>query len=342
MITPYVPYPPASGGQIRTLNLLKHLHKTHYVTLVALSKNPHDQTYIDNLREFCDEVHICERPAKPWQIKNILKWIVSTKPFLVVRNYSPQARRTVEELLNNDEYDVIHCETFYVMPHVPATDVPILLVEQTIELEVYKHFVDSRPFWMRPFLNIDIAKLRYWEAFYWRKAELVATVSEEDKQRVTFLEPSIIPIIVPNGAGADMLIEKLPTKTTKDPVLLFQGNFSWLQNIEAALYLINNIVPELIKTYPNMTLKIAGQQASKVPAHPNVQIIEIANDDVKTVKDLYLSSTLFFSSYFRTWWNEAENPSGHGVRFTSHFDHNWRHGTGCSKQHACLVGQYTN
>lgn len=298
MITPYVPYPPASGGQIRTLNLLKHLHKKHYVTLVALSKNKKDLEYIESLQEYCDEVHICERPAKPWQFKNIISWFLSTKPFLVVRNYSPQARKKIEDLLQHDDYDVIHCETFYVMQHVPPTDIPILLVEQTIELEVYKHFVDAKPWWLRSLLNLDIMKLRYWEAAYWRKAQLVATVSEDDRQRVMQIEPRIDPIVVPNGAGEDMVMDALPHKALTKPTLLFQGNFSWLQNSEAAQYLIDRIVPSLIEKHPNMRLRIAGQHANKIAPHQHVEIVEIANDDIETVRNLYLESTIFLAPIF--------------------------------------------
>ena len=39
MLTPYLPYPPASGGQIRTLNLLKYLRAKNEITLIALYKN---------------------------------------------------------------------------------------------------------------------------------------------------------------------------------------------------------------------------------------------------------------------------------------------------------------
>ncbi len=299
MITPYVPYPPASGGQIRTLNLLKHLHKHHYVALIALSKNDKDLEYIPKLKEFCDEVYICKRPEKPWQVKNILKWLVSTKPFLVVRNYSSDARKTIEELLAYETFDVIHCETFYVMPHIPEkTSTPTLLVDQTIELEVYKHFVDAQPWFMRPFLNIDIAKLRYWEPEYWKRASLVATVSQQDKQAVKTIAPSIKPVVIPNGAGEDMIIDSLPQKGADGQTLLFQGNFSWLQNVEAAHYLIENIVPPLVKKHPHVKLLIAGQRASIIKSHKHVEVIEIANEDIELVKKLYRTSSIFLAPIF--------------------------------------------
>jgi len=298
MITPYVPYPPASGGQIRTLNLLKYLHKKHYVVLVALSKNSSDNVFFTNLKEYCDEVYICRRPEKPWQIKNILRWLISSKPFLVVRNYSHEAAEAISELLKNDTFDVIHCETFYVMPHIPKTNTPTFLVDQTIELEVYKHYVDSQPWFIRPFLNIDIAKLRFWEPEYWKRASLVATVSEQDQQMVKAIAPNINPIVVPNGAGEDIRLKTLPKKKLNHPILLFQGNFSWLQNVEAAKYLIDKIVPPLLQKHPNITLKIAGQKASVIQKAPGVEIVEIENQDIETVKKLYRTSSLFLAPIF--------------------------------------------
>ena len=44
MVTPYVPYPPSSGGQIRTFNLLKHLSQSNEITLVALYKNDEEKS----------------------------------------------------------------------------------------------------------------------------------------------------------------------------------------------------------------------------------------------------------------------------------------------------------
>lgn len=298
MVTPYVPYPPASGGQIRTYNLLKYLSKKHQITLVALSKDDRDSKYVPALKKYCREIYICKKPEKPWQLKNILKSGFSTQPFLIVRNYSTEARETITNLLKKETFDVIHTETFYVMPHVPATRTPIVLVEQTVEFQVYKHFVDSLPLILRPALYIDIAKLRYWEAYYWRKASLMATVSEADRSIVKQQENDLDPIVVPNGAGEDMIMEQLPAKKSDKQELLFQGNFSWLQNVEAANYLIEKIIPRLKVEFPNIKLTIAGQLASKIRKTEYATIIDIPPSDIETVKKLYRESSLFLAPIF--------------------------------------------
>lgn len=89
MLTPYLPYPDSSGGQIRTQNLLKHLRKDHDITLFSLIKYPKEEQYVPVLEnDFCKKVHVFYRPQKPWMLSNILRTGFSLYPFLVIRNYS--------------------------------------------------------------------------------------------------------------------------------------------------------------------------------------------------------------------------------------------------------------
>lgn len=301
MLTPYLPYPPASGGQIRTLYLLKYLAQNHSITLVSLYKDEAEKEYAKHLESYCDAIHLCKRPKKPWQPTNILKAVFSDLPFLIVRNYSHEAVEKIQELLATENFDVIHAETFYIMPHIPQTDVPVLLVEQTIEYKVYQHFIASLPALIRLPLNLDIFKLKNWEKHYWEKADLVATVSESDKQEIQHIVPSIEPEIIPNGAGDEMFVSTLPTKKTDKPQLLFLGNFFWLQNVEAAQYLINEVFPKLHERLPNLELIIAGQNVSEKltqNAHPNIVFCNLEAADEQTVKDLYHSATVFIAPIF--------------------------------------------
>ncbi|CAN5181401.1 glycosyltransferase family 4 protein [soil metagenome] len=300
MLTPYLPYPPASGGQIRTLYLLKYLAKRHDITLVALYKSENEKKYAKYLAPYCKRVYLCKRATRPWQPGNIIKAVTSLLPFLVVRNFSKEAEATVTKLLKEEHFDVIHAETFYIMPHIPKTDTPILLVEQTIEFKVYQHFISSLPFFIRYPLSIDIYKLKYWEKYFWKKADLVATVSESDKEEINKLLPEINPVIIPNGAGDEMFVDTLQEPDVKDPILLFVGNFFWLQNVEAAIYLLEKIFPKVLEKFPKMRLVIAGQNSNKMKriATKNVSIVNLAPNDGEKVKDLYHTATLFIAPIF--------------------------------------------
>jgi len=302
MVTPYVPYPPSSGGQVRTINLLKHLSQKNEITLVSLYKNEEEKKYENYLIRYCKKIYLCQRPEKPWTIKNIVKTIFSSSPFLVVRNYSDRAKEIITSLLQKENFDVIHAETFYVMPHIPQTKIPIVLVEQTIEYNVYKHFVNSLPFYLRVLLyfDIDIVKLKYWERYYWKKADIVVAVSSPDEKTIKKEESKIKTSIIPNCVGDEMIVSRLEKKSFKKPIIFFQGNFYWLQNVEAAKFLIEKIYPLLVKKNRSISLIIAGQNAKKIGKikERNIQIIDILSDDTQVVKKLFSQATLFISPIF--------------------------------------------
>ncbi len=301
MITPYVPFPPSSGGQIRTLNLLKYLSLKNKITLVCLYKFDEEKKYLRHLQPYCHKIYFCRRPEKPWTMKTLIKAIFSLNPFLIVRNFSQEAKNILETLFRQEKFDVIHVETFYVMPHLPKVKTPILLVEQTIEYKVYQHFVKSLPVFFQPFFFLDTIKLKYWERYYWTKASLVAAVSQSDKKLIMSLQPKIKPVIIPNGAGDEMIAKNLAPRNLKEPIFLFQGNFLWLQNTEAALILYKQIFPLLKKELKNFKLIIAGQNAQKklpFKKDNSAEIIDILPNNNDYVQKLYQQATLFIAPIF--------------------------------------------
>lgn len=287
MLTPYLPYPDSSGGQIRTQNLLKHLKDKHDITLFSLIKSEKEKQYIPILeKNFCKKVKVFFRPEKPWMIKNILRTGFSLYPFLVVRNFSPEAKEAITEELKSGDYDLIHAETFYAMPHIPKTDLPVVLVDQTIEYKVYEHYVkNTAPWFLRPLFRIDVAKLKYWERYYWRLASKVVVVSEKDKEEILSVEPNLDVDIVPNGVNLD-LFKKKTTWSSKNPTILFVGNFTWLQNTEAAEILIDKIFPLVLKKVPDARISIVGQhqpESLMLKAAENITIRDLAEDDFEGI-----------------------------------------------------------
>jgi len=299
MLTPYLPYPPSSGGQVRSYNLIKNLAQDHQITLFSLIKDNNELKYIKELEKFCRKVKVFKRPGEPWTLRNILRTGFGLYPFLVIRNLVPKEKEAVEKELNQNDYDLIHAETFYVMPHIPKTKVPILLVEQTIEYQVYQHYVQSKSFWLlKQLLNIDVAKIRFWETKFWQKANKVVAVSESDKKKMQSLVKGLDVDVVPNGAGEDLVSLWQKNKKIDKIIVLFQANFLWLQNTEAAIDLVKNIFPLIKKKLPQAVCRIVGQEAYKKLASikgKSIEIIDLSNDDIEGVKKAYHQATVFLA-----------------------------------------------
>jgi glycosyltransferase involved in cell wall biosynthesis len=299
MLTPYLPYPPSSGGQVRSYNLIKNLAKEHQITLFSLIKYDEEKRYIKDLKKYCQEICVFKRPEKPWTLRNILRTVFGFYPFLVIRNLSSGEKIAVEKKLKETSYDLIHAETFYVMPHLPQTDIPIALTDQTIEYQVYQHFVNNFKFLpLKPFLYFDVLKLKFWETRFWKMADKVIAVSQSDKQKMKSLVPGLRVEVIPNGAGEDLLSIYKIRKEEKKIYILFQANFLWLQNIEAVSRLVKKVFPLIRKTFPQAICQIVGQKAKeklKGLEREGVEIIDLANDDIEGVKRAYQRASIFLA-----------------------------------------------
>lgn len=259
MLTSYLPYPLFSGGQIRTYNLLKNLAKNHQITLFSFIRQSTETQYIEKLQPFCYKVKVFKRrPA--WNWRNILLAGLTPFPFVMISTYlSKSVRQAIAQELKGDKYDLIHAEPFYMMPNIPKTKIPILLVEQTIEYLVYQKFVEKfKLFFLRPFMYLDVFKLKLWEEYYWRQASWLVAMSIEDKRIMSKATRSDNIDIVANGVDIDFF-KQAKAKKPQKPTILFVGNFKWLPNKDAAKFLTLKIWPLIKKQIPHSQLWIVGK-----------------------------------------------------------------------------------
>ena len=296
MLTPYLPYPLLTGGQTRSYNLIKRLSQLgHKITLFCLVKDDKERRYVSELEKFCKEIQVFNRPKKPWTINNILKTGFSFYPFLVIRNWASKEKKAIKRKLENEKFDLIHAETFYVMPHIPKTAIPILLVEQTIEYLVYRHYAEGfANFLIRPFLYLDVLKMKYWEKKFWEQASKVVAMSKEDEEIMLSQVPGLDVGIVPNGVDGDYFGEKIIRKLDK-PIILYLGNFTWLQNREAVNVLIDKIWPKIKAKLVNAELWIIGKDAQKF--FPNLSK-DIRVEEVEDVRGVYQQASVLVAPIY--------------------------------------------
>jgi glycosyltransferase involved in cell wall biosynthesis len=256
MVSSYLPYPLHSGGQIRLYNLIRELSVKHEVTLICEKRKYQTDDDIRSLEKICKKVVTVEK-HKQWSLKNIGKTAVTPHSFLVTGHTHPKMQNLIKEELAKEKFDLIHVETFYVIQNLPATSLPIVLVDHNIEYRVYKKFVDQAPLVLRPLLTLDIAKIKKEEENSWKQVTKVVAVSEEDKKVME--QKNINPAIVPNGVNIDEFSFKLRQGSNEQKKILFIGDFKWIQNIDSAKFIIREIWPQ-IKANGKLKLWIVGRE----------------------------------------------------------------------------------
>ena len=258
MLTPYLPFPLVSGGQIRTYNLLKALSAKHDITLFALIKDESEREHLSELKKYCSKIVLFKRTRHPFVLRNILLAGFTAYPFVVTRNLPLGMAAAIQKELSSNSYDLIHAETFYMMPNIPDTKIPIILAEQTIEYLGYQDYMKKANPLLRPILAIDVAKIKYWERYYWKKADKLITMSEDDKQ---FIEKELgvktNTSVVANGVDL-AYFSAVKKNLPKDPTVLFVGTFKWLPNKEAVEEIVTKIWPLVLQKLPSAKLRIVG------------------------------------------------------------------------------------
>jgi polysaccharide biosynthesis protein PslH len=213
---------------------------------------------------------------------------------VVIRNWSRQEKEALKEELENEKYDLIHAEAFYVMPHIPKTNIPTILVEQTIEYMVYKHYVDNQvPFYLKPFYMLDVIKCRYWERHYWRQTDRLVAVSPDDKVVMRKELPGIQVDIIPNGVDANFFAAKKIKKHTPARVMYGVTNFEWLQNVEAVDILINKVWPTIHQKMPDVKLWIVGRAIPKsITDLSKKDNSVVVTESIEDARDAYAGATV--------------------------------------------------
>jgi len=308
MITPYLPYPPYSGGQTRSYNLIKRLARKCEITLFSFILPDQKPTQVNHMKKYCRKVFAIER-GKTWSLKKILFTGLSPYPFLISNYFSLQLKRMIAKELAREKYDLVHVECFYLMPNIPRTKVPVILVDQTIEFAVYQHFVDTLPrkrFFLKPWLWLDVAKIKYWETSFWKKADYLVAVSKNDQELMARLSQRPVGVVL-NGVDDSLIKPKSVKKYARPTMLYGVANYKWMQNKEGAINLLKYVWPKVKKAIPNAQLHIAGRHSAsflknkqKLIAFPeSVRIGEVDNPEL---------------AYRRSWALVAPMGSGGGSR----------------------------
>lgn len=297
MLTPYLPYPLFSGGQIRSYNLLKNLSKKHKITLFSFIRNENETKYVGKLKEFCADVKVfMKRP--PWSLTSLLLSFVTIYPLVVCMYIKKNLRKEIESAIAREHFDLIHAETFYVMPNIPKNWIPTILVEQTIEYMVYQHYTESVKFPpLKHLMNFDVFKIRYWEKKFWEIATKVVAMSNADKKVMQDLTPSLNVEIVPNGVDPIFFSPKKINNSRPKKTVLFIGNFKWLQNREAVTVLVEKIWPIIKKSIPQAMLWIVGRFPTKdIKRYASDSII--ISPDIEDIREAYKSSDVLLAPIY--------------------------------------------
>jgi glycosyltransferase involved in cell wall biosynthesis len=280
-ITSRFPYPLNKGDKLRVYFQLQHLAKSNEIHLIALNetKIPDDDLAI--LSPYCKSINLFIIPQHQKFLQLFLS-LFKGIPLQVAFFYNSSVKKKIEQLAAEIEPDHIHCHlirTTEYVKHIDNIKKSLDFMDafgrgmekrQTIESNIFKRLL----------YTYEKKQLYKYEAKVFHFVDKFCIISEQDKNLIKSPRATEIDVI-PNGVDFETFY---PKAIEKEYDLLFMGNLGYPPNIDAVLFLVNEIIPLVKKEKPDAKLLIAGVNAPK-------RIRKLASDGIDVIENFENIST---------------------------------------------------
>ncbi len=264
------PYPLKDGAAIASTYLAKaYAELGHDVTLLSMNTSKHwfdtatlpeDFSHYANIHTVFVDNRIRPIPA----FFNLF----SEKSYHVERFVDAAFSLKLEELLQNDGFDVVQLESLYLTPYIPvirkfAPEAQVVLRAHNVEHEIWERVADNSNPLKKWYLNHITPRLKDYETIRLNDCDLVVGISKRDVAAFRSMGLNKPATVAP--IGLDTRDYRPDNSSFKRPLSLsFIGSLDWMPNQEGLLWFLNEVwAPLLAPNFPKLTFHIAGRTAPR-------------------------------------------------------------------------------
>lgn len=282
------PYPPQRGDRIRSYNFIKQLSKRHEITLVFFAETDSDIESVKHLEPFCKRIEWV-RFRRYYATLNTAIHCFSRTPLQVHYWYSPQMQNTINKLLDEEDYHLIHAQLFRMGQYVAKAKgiTKVLDLCDSLALNLSRRAeLDCTP--KRFLVKLEEKRVRRYEVDIVKEFDCGTVVAQFDRDYLKNQDESLNLSVVPMGVDLTYFkpktdysksnagLDRQTSTTNNDDKqetaknLLFTGTMNYFPNSDAVIYFCNNILPLIQKHHPDTTFYIVGN-------HPTEQVRRLAD-----------------------------------------------------------------
>lgn len=257
-------HPTTRGGQIRTLEMLKALHRRHEIHYVCFD----DGTNPEGARrsgEYCAQAYPVAHSVPPRRslrfAVQLIEGLLSPVPVSVARYVSRGMKQQIEELLlGQQKFDSLVCDFLFPAPNIPDISRAVLFQHNVESVIWCRHAKEARHPAKKVYFRLQARRMEAFERDICRRAGHIVAVSEVDRaaMREMFGAERISTI----ATGVDIDYFAPPPEPEPKADLIFVGSMDWLPNIDAIQYFAAEILPLIHKQHPECRLVVAGRRPS--------------------------------------------------------------------------------
>ena len=293
IFTPYLPYPPDTGGKIRSFYLMRALSERFDVHLFAPYYAPEPSPkYQEAVRQYCALTLLPLRKRWTWQTR--LQRMLSPSPRVVEHFHTPDAVRHAVSYITEGQFDVLIADEICMTPYVEHLHTyPRIVIRHKVERTHYREVAAQYPWGPEKLaLYLDAYKAARYERAKMPLYDGFLACSQDDAAAILAAGGCPTYRIVPNGADLSRYVPKEPPD--HPPILLYVGTMHYYPNIDAVRYFFDHIYHQVYRAHPEIRVQIVGHQPPpeiwKLHDPPRVEI----TGSVPDVIPYYDRATIFF------------------------------------------------
>lgn len=270
-ILPRFPYPVDKGDKLRAFHHLKYLAGRHEVHLFALSDQPVSPDERAVLETFCASVTVYPL-SKAGIYGRLLANVFGRIPFQTAWHSDAGADRKLAEEIARIRPDVLFYQLLRTAELAKDSTLPKVLDLQDPMSENIRLRLHKEPWWKRFIFRWEYKRLLTYEAAMPARFREICIISERDRNDLP--EPAKSRArLVSNGIDLSYYVPRPDTPKTFD--LVFVGAMGYIPNVEAARFLVKEVLPELHKLGLEPNVAIVGADPApevKALAGPSVTV----------------------------------------------------------------------
>jgi len=289
IITPYLPHPAAGHGTgVFMHSLLQQIAPRHRITLLsfcdeeeerkagALSALPVDLRIVRRAKGSQHGAAATAALALRRGLQ-LLRSIILWEPYYVAKWRDSRMAGLVRELTERTQFDIVQCEFAFMGQYAAfARRGATVLHEHDVTYRpAYRRYRQARTPAARAVLFLEWCRWARYERRLVPRFDHVFTVTEQDRMLLRRLSGSDRISYLPRGV--DTGSARADDAARQPHSMLFIGTFHHQPNIDAALQLAEEILPLVLREYPDTVLDVIGSDpppalTARAAAEPRLRV----------------------------------------------------------------------
>jgi glycosyltransferase involved in cell wall biosynthesis len=269
-------HPTTKGGHIRTLEMLRWLHRWHEVHYVAFDEYGKNEEGVRRSSEYATKAYpirwgISEKRSARF-VGEVLGNLMSSHPIHLTRPRSGEMQALLRQLMEKEKFDALVCDFLTPCLNLPEPERWVLF-QHNVETMIWRrHAETSSSGLVRWYYGMQAKRLEEAEGWFCRKMRHVVAVSGVDAEmfRKDFGVERVT--AVATGVDVDYFTRGAGKQTEPGPELVFIGSMDWTPNEDGIQWFVKEVLPLVRKVKSDCRLRIVGRA-------PSEAIRKLAADD---------------------------------------------------------------